>query len=266
MVVGLDGLAREPVVAGNRVGDEGLDPGVADVLELLVVRAVHVRLVSAEAGGAPSRFPDLRERRVARVEASLLRERVAGGEGLETVDDERLVRRLHVDLQEPPGPPPERLEDAASSPVGQDEVGEADEALAFDLVSVALGEAVLDEGFLVAEAHLGPPTPREGQARVGGHQLLAVEQDRGLGPRGDEACRRQRAHVGVLSIRATLPADTCRYSMGGSSSGTSQRPSGVSAQPGASRIERGLPPPRDTAGCHRPEAPSPDGMRAQSQS
>ena len=57
----------KPVVAGHGVGDQGLDAGVADVLELLVVGRVHVGFVGVEAGGAPTDLPDLVEVGVSRI-------------------------------------------------------------------------------------------------------------------------------------------------------------------------------------------------------
>ena len=87
----VDGLAREPVVAGHRVGDEGLDARVADVLELLVVGAVHVRLVGARARRAPAHLPEAAERRVPGVEAGALLERVGGEVHGQAVEGERLV-------------------------------------------------------------------------------------------------------------------------------------------------------------------------------
>ena len=59
----------EPVIAGNGVGDQRLNPGVAHVLELFVVRRVHVGFVGVEAGGAPTDLPDLVEVGVAGFEA-----------------------------------------------------------------------------------------------------------------------------------------------------------------------------------------------------
>ena len=61
VVEGFEGLAGEAVVAGDGVGDEGLDAGVADVLELLVVGRVHVGFMGVEAGGAPTDLPDFGE-------------------------------------------------------------------------------------------------------------------------------------------------------------------------------------------------------------
>ncbi len=61
VVEGVEGLAGEAVVAGDGVGDERLDAGVANVLELLVVGRVHVGFVGIKAGGAPADLPDLVE-------------------------------------------------------------------------------------------------------------------------------------------------------------------------------------------------------------
>jgi hypothetical protein len=59
VVEGADGLAREAVVAGHGVGDQGLEAGVAGVLELLVVGRVHVGFMGVELGGVPADGPYL---------------------------------------------------------------------------------------------------------------------------------------------------------------------------------------------------------------
>ena len=83
-----DGLAAESVVAGNGVGDEGLDARVADVLELLVVGRVHVGFMGVDAGGAPARLPDFVEVGVAGFEFGALFERVGGEVSLQGFEGE----------------------------------------------------------------------------------------------------------------------------------------------------------------------------------
>ena len=126
LVEGLDGLAGEAVVAGDGVGDEGLDAGVADVLELLVVGRVHVGFVGVEAGGAPTDLPDLVEVGVGGVEGGALLEGIGGEVGGEGFEGERLVGGFDVEVEIAPGAPPERLEGAMLAAVGQEAVGQAE--------------------------------------------------------------------------------------------------------------------------------------------
>jgi hypothetical protein len=58
VVEGFNGLAGEAVVAGDGVRDEGLNAGVAYILELLIVGRIHVGFVGIEARGAPTDIPD----------------------------------------------------------------------------------------------------------------------------------------------------------------------------------------------------------------
>src|ERR1700733_2066467 len=57
VIEGVESLMREMIVAGNGVGDEGLDARITDVLKLFVVGRVHVGFVSIEARGAPTDLP-----------------------------------------------------------------------------------------------------------------------------------------------------------------------------------------------------------------
>ncbi len=53
-------LPGQPVVSGNRIGVEHLQPGIHRVLELFVIRTVHVGFMHAAAQGAHAHVPDRR--------------------------------------------------------------------------------------------------------------------------------------------------------------------------------------------------------------
>ena len=123
VIEGVEGLAGEAVVAGDGVGDEGLDAGVADVLELLVVGRVHVGFMGIEAGGAPTDFPDLVEiRDRPDCEGGALLKWVGGEVGGEGVEGERIGAGGDVEIEIAPGAPPERREGAMRAAVGQEAV------------------------------------------------------------------------------------------------------------------------------------------------
>ena len=115
----VDGLAAEAVVAGNGVGDEGLDARVADVLELLVVGRVHVGFMGVEAGGAPTDLPDLVEVGVAGFEFGALLEGVGGEVGREGFEGEWVGAGGDVEIEIAPGAPPEGLKTRWSPPSGR---------------------------------------------------------------------------------------------------------------------------------------------------
>lgn len=50
----LDGVPGQECVAGVVQGEHGLNPGVAKILKLFVIGAVHIGFVGTEAGGAPA--------------------------------------------------------------------------------------------------------------------------------------------------------------------------------------------------------------------
>ena len=72
-----DGLAHQPVVARHVERDQGLDAGVADVLELLVVGRVEVGLPGAQARHPPVHLPHVLDPGQVAREAGLLLERIA---------------------------------------------------------------------------------------------------------------------------------------------------------------------------------------------
>ena len=231
-VEGLDRLAREPVVAGDGVRDERLDAGVARVLQLLVVGTIHVGLVRARAGGAPAHVPQPLERRVSGVEASALLERVAGEVDRQPVERERLRRRLDVDLHVAPGAPPERVEDA---PRRRRRAAPRPRSRRSACPRRRRGAPCAR----ACPARAAPPGIRS----AGGPR--AHPRSEAPGTRSRASCGRSAAKPWCLrgtravpfsgkpsttapSAFTTDPALSVRYSIGGNSSGTSWRPSGVS--------------------------------------
>ena len=63
----LDRLTRQPLIGSQAIGNQRLDSGVADVLQLLVIGTVHVRVVRARHLRAHRNVKNLIELRVARV-------------------------------------------------------------------------------------------------------------------------------------------------------------------------------------------------------
>ena len=106
VVEGFQGLPGEPVVARHSIRDEGLDAGVAHILELLVVRGVHVGFMGVEACGAPTDLPDFGEFRIGGLEGGAFLERVSGEVGSQGLQLERLGRGLNVEVQIAPCAPP----------------------------------------------------------------------------------------------------------------------------------------------------------------
>src|SRR5580698_2042479 len=103
---------REPVVTCDRIRDQRLDARVADVLQLLVVRRVHVGLVRVEPRSAPADRPYLRKLRIVGRKAGALLEWIRGECCCERFKLQRLVAGFDVEIEITPGAPPQRLEDA----------------------------------------------------------------------------------------------------------------------------------------------------------
>ena len=92
------------------------------ILQLLVVGAIHVGLVRAQAGGAPADVEDLLQLGRAGIEAGFALERIAGVDAVQIVDGERLILRFDGEPQVAPGTPPERVEMAMRAAIGDEDV------------------------------------------------------------------------------------------------------------------------------------------------
>ena len=170
-----DGVAHEARVAGLEERDQALHARIAHVLQLLVVGAIHVGLVSAEPRCAPADVQNPIQLRLACVEFGLAHEGVAHRRGMQVGDFQRLVPRFHADLQIAVGAPPERAEGAARASIGDEFIVVADERFAFDIVAMALVPA-LKESFGVAQPHKRVFAAVHGQFRIRGGQPGLVQQ------------------------------------------------------------------------------------------
>ena len=173
----LDGLAHEAVIAAAVERDERLDAGVADVLELLVVRAVEVVLTGAEAGRAPAHFPDFFVRGVAAAEKSRFLERVAVGHAVEVFQHERFAAGFDVELQEAPGAEPQRAEQTPPAAVGREAILHTHDLFARHLVAVALLAVLVEQRFGVGEGHFRAFAAADDEFGGGVGQVPLVEQE-----------------------------------------------------------------------------------------
>src|SRR4051812_21777515 len=115
----LDGLAHQPVVPGDVERAQTLDARIADVLELLPVRRVHVRLERSDARAIPVHAPHVAEPREVAGEMPALDERIRGEDSVEIVHPKRLRCGAdgHLDVAE--GAPVQALEATMSATVGK---------------------------------------------------------------------------------------------------------------------------------------------------
>ena len=111
------------------------------MLQLLVIRAIHIRFVRAQPRRVPAHVHDRAESATevaAALESLAPYERVADARAAQAVDRHRVVLRLDFDAQVAVGAPPERAEDAMRAAIERELVVVADELLALDLVAIAL--------------------------------------------------------------------------------------------------------------------------------
>ena len=161
---------------------------------------------------------DPREHWVAALEAPLRLERVRRELRADVVDGQGGGRGLDGDLHVAIGAPPQRAEEAAFAPVGQEPVAQPRDRLAFDLVAIAL-LALLAVGppfaqrLGVGERYGGAGAAARHDLRVGRREVSAIERGRHLAAgrhrpaRGaGEQRRRGRGPLGTGDAREPLLA------------------------------------------------------------
>ena len=94
----LDRLPLQPIVAGDVKRDQRLDARIADVLQLLPVRRIHISLERADARPIPVHAPHLGNPRQIAREPAALHERIRCEDSVQVVHAEWLVSRLDVQL------------------------------------------------------------------------------------------------------------------------------------------------------------------------
>ena len=103
---GIDRLFGQPGVTRYPIGNQHLQAGIADILQLLPERTVHVGFVRIDKRGAPADLPDAVKLWIAAFEPTDLREGVAGFVHGQIFQRQWLVAGRHLKLQIPPCPPP----------------------------------------------------------------------------------------------------------------------------------------------------------------
>ena len=212
-----NGLPREAAVASHGIGDECLNARVADVLHLLPVRGIHVGLVRAEAGGAPSGLPQCTEVGDVTVDGGASVEGVSRKPRGQRVEPERRIFRGDVELQIAPGAPPKGLEAARVSAAGDEIVSDAVDVAAFDFVAIAFLSFRVVESLRVGELDFSILAGGDSQLGISRLKLASIEQQSNVRVRGDLERRCGEATVdGSPSVRTVVPAAISRCSIGGS--------------------------------------------------
>src|SRR5436190_19471829 len=146
-------LAHESVVTGDVERDESLHARVADVLELLPVRRVHVSLERPDAGAVPVHAPHVGEPWQVARKSSALGERICGEDSVQIVHAQRFVACRYVELDVAEGAPVQSSKTAMRTAVGKEDVVHAAYSASVDLVSISLLPFRVDEGFRVRKTH-----------------------------------------------------------------------------------------------------------------
>ena len=134
----MEEIFHQAVVGAVVERDEGLDAGVAQVLKLLIVGAVHIGFHGAETGRAPADLQHVLQFLVTGAEGRLQGERIAGEGAAHVLDGEGIGGGLHLQLHIAVGAPVQRGEGLPLLPVAGEDVFPADEHLPVHFVTVSL--------------------------------------------------------------------------------------------------------------------------------
>ena len=163
----MEEVLHQTVVRRVVQGNEGLDPRVAEVLELLVVRAVHIGFPCAQAGGTPADFQHLLQFRVPGIQLGGQFKGIAGESTGQAAHRQRLIGRLHQQPDIAERAPAESGPRVFPS-VRKENILPADEYFPINLVPVALARTVREiEGFGITDTDLGAFPAAEEQTHVG---------------------------------------------------------------------------------------------------
>ena len=178
-------FAHQARIAGGVERYQGLHARIAHVLQLLVVRAVHVGFVGAKPCRAPAHVEDPLQFRRTRVEARLALERISGVDAAQVFDDQRLVLGFDCQLHVAVLAPPQRPVQAVRAALGHEQVAITEEPLAFDFVAVALVVRTSGREHCLGVAHRDPRplAAADHEFRVGRGEVVPVEQQAGFGVR-----------------------------------------------------------------------------------
>ena len=140
----LERVPHHKRVAGIIERYHRLDPGIAKILQLLIIGTIHIGLVSAKASRPPTDLQHpLQLLMPGRREGGLIAERISREMAIEVINRQRLLLRIDPQLHVTPRTPPQRGEATAVAPVGQDPVGITDKGLSLNRVAISFrGQAI----------------------------------------------------------------------------------------------------------------------------
>jgi len=156
-------VADQTVVSCVEQGDQSLDAGVAEILELLVIGAVGICLYGAEPGRPPAYLHHLLQLPVIGVQRRFQLEREADEGAAQVIDLQGFVRGLDVEVHITESAPVKSRETLVGGTAGNQLVVAADEHLSLDFVAVALaalaprtvGAGLLVKGFGILDHDFG---------------------------------------------------------------------------------------------------------------
>ena len=92
-------VSKQSFIAAVIQGNQCLDPGIPDILELFIVGTIHISLHSTEPGRAPASLEDFTEFRISRFDSCIQLKRITGGHAVYIVNQEGLIYCSHFLLQ-----------------------------------------------------------------------------------------------------------------------------------------------------------------------
>ena len=136
----IEEVLYQTVVLAVEKGNQRLDAGIAQILQALIIRTVHVGFRGTEPSRAPADVQDVLQFLPVRVQAGVPRERIAGESAGNPVHGQGFIPSFHHQPHIAESAPGKGGELLVLRTVGNEDILPADEHLPFRLVAVALAD------------------------------------------------------------------------------------------------------------------------------
>src|SRR5882724_10717814 len=201
-------LPPQPVVARHRVRNQRLNPRVADVLQPLPVRRIHISVVRVQPRRPPSNLPDGLQRAVVRMKISLLHKWIRAEPRLQSSNSHRRVSRLHINLQISPSPPAQRRKFSRRRAASwQEFIRHSLDMFPRNLVAISFLSFRIVKRFRIRQSDRRAAPSAHREHRIPRRQLSVIQQQTHFGVNAKRESRHWRTD---LRRNSTCPHHTSR--------------------------------------------------------
>jgi len=160
------GIAHQPVVAGYIQGNERLNAGIANVLQLFIVRTIKIIFPGAKPGGAPAGFPYFTKRRIAAGKFSFFNKWISCKYAIQVMNDQRFCGSFYFQLYIAPGAQPQGAEQAVFPAIRDKHIIKPKNFSLGDVITIAFVVIFIEQGFGIKDGQLASLTFTDHNFRV----------------------------------------------------------------------------------------------------